>query len=380
MPGRARVHLWGGLVAVAATCVAAAVLVVGPQEAGALGFPTVNPYNVPAPPAANFTFRFPPVCTTKPTGLACEQDAIYQLDVARRDLGIPAYRLPEGFPAYPPIEQTFILSNLDRALYGEPLLAGVNDTLDAWSAAVAPWAPGTDPYPESSYVDGVQWYAYGGNAAAGFPNALFAYGAWMYDDGWGGTNIDCPSPGAPGCWVHRDNVLGNYRVCVNGADDGFCTGGFWAYLADLSYGAAHGTTSSGQTADDQLFVGSPAALSDLYTWGEAVAAGAGTHLFRVPSSVALRRQADQVVDGARGQVERVTLAATLSPPPAAPASVRFAGAATACGTVHVHRLSGLALCTLRLPAGSKERQAVAVFAGNGFVTPSRSNPVTVGGP
>ena len=33
--------------------------------------------------------------------------------------------------------------------------------------------------------------------------------AWMYDDGYGGTNLDCTSPGDPDCWGHRDNILGD---------------------------------------------------------------------------------------------------------------------------------------------------------------------------
>ena len=34
----------------------------------------------------------------------------------------------------------------------------------------------------------------------------------MYDDGYGGTNLDCTSPGAAPCWGHRDNILGPWTT------------------------------------------------------------------------------------------------------------------------------------------------------------------------
>ncbi len=30
----------------------------------------------------------------------------------------------------------------------------------------------------------------------------------MYDDGYGGENIDCRTATASGCWGHRHNILG----------------------------------------------------------------------------------------------------------------------------------------------------------------------------
>jgi hypothetical protein len=32
----------------------------------------------------------------------------------------------------------------------------------------------------------------------------------MYNDGPGGTNIDCKHGNEPGCYGHRKNILGNY--------------------------------------------------------------------------------------------------------------------------------------------------------------------------
>ena len=36
--------------------------------------------------------------------------------------------------------------------------------------------------------------------------------AWMYNDGYGGTNLDCTTPSDPGCWGHRDNILGPWAT------------------------------------------------------------------------------------------------------------------------------------------------------------------------
>ena len=36
--------------------------------------------------------------------------------------------------------------------------------------------------------------------------------AWMYDDGYGGTNLECTSPGDTQCWGHRDNILGPWTT------------------------------------------------------------------------------------------------------------------------------------------------------------------------
>ena len=57
----------------------------------------------------------------------------------------------------------------------------------------------------------------------------------MYNDGYGGTNLDCTSASDPGCWGHRDNILGNWTT----------GGGQTAQMGD-------GDTAAGQYA--QIFV------------------------------------------------------------------------------------------------------------------------------
>jgi hypothetical protein len=33
---------------------------------------------------------------------------------------------------------------------------------------------------------------------------------WIYDDGPGGTNLDCPNKDGSGCWAHRHGLLGDF--------------------------------------------------------------------------------------------------------------------------------------------------------------------------
>ena len=49
----------------------------------------------------------------------------------------------------------------------------------------------------------------------------------MYDDGYGGTNLDCTSPADNGCWGHRDNILGAWTT----------TGSTTAQMGDADTGA-----------------------------------------------------------------------------------------------------------------------------------------------
>jgi len=65
-------------------------------------------------------------------------------------------------------------------------------------------------------------------AASSAPAAVYM---WIFDDGWGGAgfmqtpNYDCTSPGAPGCWVHRNSLL-SYSTSP----------GVTAYAAAAAYG------------------------------------------------------------------------------------------------------------------------------------------------
>jgi hypothetical protein len=177
---------------------AAAALSLGAASAGAA-----------APnPTANIPLgRLPAACERAGSGAACEAAAVAALDHARRRLGLGPYRLPAGFVALPASHQWLILANLDRRAYTLPPIAGLASVLGqvARQGAVAHEDP--DPWPLLRSLHGQQLIGFASNWAGGQPNALVAYYGWMYDDGYGAGNVDCPTPSSSGCWGHRQNIL-----------------------------------------------------------------------------------------------------------------------------------------------------------------------------
>ena len=55
-------------------------------------------------------------------------------------------------------------------------------------------------------------YSSGGANFAVDYTPLGADFAWMYNDGYGGTNATCTSPTDMNCWGHRDNILGDWTT------------------------------------------------------------------------------------------------------------------------------------------------------------------------
>jgi hypothetical protein len=109
--------------------------------------------------------------------------------------------LPSDWASLTPAEQLFVATNLERTARGLPPIAGLDPALD--QAAMGGAAGGADPAPPAGYPFQL-WTA---NWAGALGNPLEAIDLWMYDDGPGSANVDCPSAGAPGCWGHRDNIL-----------------------------------------------------------------------------------------------------------------------------------------------------------------------------
>jgi hypothetical protein len=152
-----------------------------------------------ADPAANFPEQIPPVCTATPNSVSCMQAGIAQLDAARAWEGQTAYQLPQNFLSLSAAHQMFVLTNLDRAASGLRIVPGTTAALN--HSAMVGAAGWTDPVIHDPTLS---WTA---NWAGGFPAVVWAYLTWMYDDGYGGPNVDCTAPGAQGCWGHRDDIL-----------------------------------------------------------------------------------------------------------------------------------------------------------------------------
>jgi hypothetical protein len=181
----------------------AAGIVVGPMVALA---PSALAQSGPPDPSANIPMNppFAEACLTEPTSRACEQPSLEALDNARATLGLPPYQVPSNFFSLPVDAQLLILADDDRVAYGLPPVRGTLEALDQLAAAGA--QADTDPTGSWS-VDGDPAEAWAANWAGGPIGPLVSYYDWMYDDGPGSPNIDCPPTGGAGCWGHRHDVL-----------------------------------------------------------------------------------------------------------------------------------------------------------------------------
>ncbi len=228
----------------------------------ALGDPAYDelPENIPAPALH---------ACSNPTSAQCENLVIYYLDEARAKVAIPPYALPPSFPTLPPAHQLLILSNLDRLAYGLPPILGLSSELNAEAQEAAR----DDQDPSLSAPAGAEYFDWTGNWAAGtteaMPNAPMAYYDWVYDDGFGSGNVDCPTPGASGCWGHRRDVLAEFDP-----------------EATISMGAG---ASVGELGVGEGLIGGSftmALAGDLnppppyeYTWADALAEGADSFAY-----------------------------------------------------------------------------------------------------
>jgi hypothetical protein len=199
----------------------------------------------------------PAACHSAPKSATCVNAAVYYLDRARARLGHGPYKLPADFASLGPGRQAFILTNLDRLLYGLKPIPGLTAQLDQDAAA------GVRSEDDPHSRDRAFGY-YTSNWAGGYANMPLAYEGWMYDDGYGSGNEDCTSPAASGCWGHRHDVLWKF----GGSDP-------------LAMGAAAGMGRTGLAGYAMLLGEGDRSYHPTYTytWREARAEGAGTNRY-----------------------------------------------------------------------------------------------------
>ena len=218
--------------------------------------PPANP-TVDLSPDPNFL----DACYQDAASDACANQEVEATNAARAAEGIGPLQLPTDFAALSPAEQLFVVTDVERVDRGLPPFVGLDATLDSDAAAAA--AVNADPSPAPA-PPGMSVIAWGGNWAEN-ANALGASYYWLYDDGLGSSNLDC-SPASPACcWGHRDNELG-------------LAGDQASYGGTLVMGAAEdtGPNHGGWASLTELTVLASGPLPPLvYTWAQAVAAGAG---------------------------------------------------------------------------------------------------------
>ena len=181
----------------------------------------------PSNPAVNVPPQVVPACSLSPVddrSNGCIDSVLHDINYARWLEGLGPLVLPSDYASDPVAVQELILTDEERGDRGLPQYAGLDATLN--SAALTGAQTNSDPLLPSGFQGP------GGSIFAKDYTPLGADFAWMYDDGYGGTNRDCTAPGDSGCWGHRDNILGPWAS----------GGGATAMMGD-------GNTSAGQYAE-----------------------------------------------------------------------------------------------------------------------------------
>ncbi|HVV77824.1 MAG TPA: hypothetical protein VHC43_17540 [Mycobacteriales bacterium] len=233
---------------------------VRPPELGApLHFGAV--YSASANPPRNVAPHpnYLPDCVTRGWRSAiCTREALAAIAHARAHEGVAKSTmvLPRNYKSLSVAEQTFVVTDLERVARGLKPFAGLTPTLNTASHSAALLR--VDPTPVISLLRllGVSEY---GSIWAGDFGPLASDFDWMYNDGYapgGSINIACPNRHAPGCWGHRDNILGAYQ-----------------HLPTLLAGAGTGQPK-GQSIAEVMTGGRGARPAFTYTWRQARRAGA----------------------------------------------------------------------------------------------------------
>ncbi len=204
-PGTWRVALWvragsgPGVTAAAGLSVTLTDGIAGRPRPGAGARSRLNP-------AANVGLGpdFRRVCAEAGSGSPrCRAAVLAAIDRARGAEGLPALQLPLAVERLTPAELLLVLTDEERIARGLAPVLGLSPGLDGVAAAAA--RRGADVgVPAAAGPDRV---VQGGTTWARDLGPLAALYDWMYEDGAGPVNLDCPTPGGPGCWGHRDTIL-----------------------------------------------------------------------------------------------------------------------------------------------------------------------------
>jgi hypothetical protein len=211
--------------------------------------------------------------------LGCTNYSLESVNNAAAQEGVGPMVLPSNFTSLTVPEQLFVVADLERVDRGLPPYLGLVPALsDAAQQAAVNLADPQLPAGFPVAIDGSGYTMMGGAWAGGYQSVLAVDWAWMYDDGWGGStantsNIACTSPTAPGCWGHRDELLGSDPgfnpgvglACTN------CVMGTGYASAQTNPPAAGGVSSS----YTDLVAAPTVPVAMTYTWNDALAAGAG---------------------------------------------------------------------------------------------------------
>jgi hypothetical protein len=166
-------------------------------------------------PPSNPTVSMPPQvmpdCSLSPvddTSAGCIDSVLHNINEARSLEGLGPLVLPSDYATDPVPAQQLIITDEERNDRGLQEFSGLDPLLNTAAQNAAQIS--ADPSPPAGYL-------YNGAASilAQDYTPLGADYAWMYDDGYGGTNLLCTSPSASGCWGHRENILGAWTTSTS---------------------------------------------------------------------------------------------------------------------------------------------------------------------
>jgi hypothetical protein len=203
-------------------------------------------------------------CSAGDDSSMCNQLALTAIGRARQSLekmGGMSFSLP-AYGKLTIAQQLFVVVNLERTERGLAPAVVLSKSLNAGAQAGA--QAGRDPAMGSvpRHMPGGARLAYAGaNWSGGWINPLGADYAWMYDDGPGGSNLDCQAGSSTWCWGHRDIVLTTFSRAS-------CHGG----QGELVMGAGHAGRAAGYAESDTALLAGvcgPVPSDATFTWAKA---------------------------------------------------------------------------------------------------------------
>jgi hypothetical protein len=211
------------------------------------------------------TLTFP----TSTNDVACTNYILQAIDAARSAESLGPMVLPSNWYSLTTAEQLFVVADLERTARGLPPYLGINAALAAGAEHAA--QTDADPTVAAGFAIGNDAEGdpgMGGAWSAGF-SVLAADYIWMYDDGWGGSqtatsNVVCTSATAPGCWAHRDELLGS--------DPGY-NPGVGLNCQDCEMGTGFAVVNGSGSFVDLVELPAADAPPMTFTWSSELAAG-----------------------------------------------------------------------------------------------------------
>ncbi|MGH9071434.1 MAG: hypothetical protein ACRDX8_09805, partial [Acidimicrobiales bacterium] len=212
-------------------------------------------------PTSNLPDTFSSVCYTAGySSPPCTEAEIAAIDGARSDEGLAALTWQSALSSLTQAQQMYIVANEERIGRGLTPIAGMT----AAAIQSATWGAQHNTDPNGADVPGAIRSVSNWAEDFGELGAMFD---WMYNDGPGSFNVDCPASGGAGCWVHRDDILLSTANGATAAPAGY------TWVGGTACAAESGLSYLDACALEWVLVPTSSVTYE-FTWEQAVALGA----------------------------------------------------------------------------------------------------------